>query len=90
MVFVGIVIILLLYVDDIILMSRCSSYLNKELRILKDLYTNMGMSVNTDKTKVMIIKSMRVNYANFVFGNSNLEEMTSYKYLRIEIHHKLN
>ena len=32
---VGIVIILLLYVDDIVLMERCPSDLDKKLRILK-------------------------------------------------------
>ena len=50
----------------------------------------MGMSVNTDKTKVMIIKSKKDTYANFMYDNSNLEEVSSYKYLGIDIHHKLN
>ena len=49
----------------------------------------MGMSINTDKTKVMIIKS-KDTYANFMYDNSNLEEVSSYKYLGIDIHHKLN
>ena len=38
----------------------------------------------------MIIKSKNDTYANFVYGNSNLEEVSSYKYLGIDIHHKLN
>ena len=46
------------------------------------------MIVNTDKTKVMIIKSKDI-YANFMYDNSNLEEASSYKYLGIDIHHKL-
>ena len=50
----------------------------------------MGMIVNTDKTKIMIIKSKKDTYANFIFDNRNLEEVTSYKYLEIDIHHKLN
>ena len=37
----------------------------------------------------MIIKS-KDTYANFVYDNSNLEEVPSYKYLGIDIHHKLN
>ena len=41
----------------------------------------MGMTVNTDKTKVMIIKSKKDTYANFVYDNNNLEEVSSYKYL---------
>ena len=50
----------------------------------------MGMSVNANKTKVLIIKSKKDTYVNFVYDNSNLEEVSSYKYLWIDIHHKLN
>ena len=71
-------------------MARCSSDLDKQLRLLKDFCSNMGMTVNTDKTKVMIIKSKNDTYANFMYDNSNLEEVSSYKYLGIDIYHKLN
>ena len=50
----------------------------------------MGLTINTEKTKVMIIKSKNVTYTNFVYDNNNLEEVASYKYLRIDIHLKLN
>ena len=50
----------------------------------------MGMIVNTKKTKVMIIKSKKDTYANFIYDNRNLEELTFYKYLGIDIHHKIN
>ena len=50
----------------------------------------MGMTVNTNKTKIMIIKSKEDTYANFIYDNKNLEKLTSYKYLGIDIHHKLN
>jgi len=75
-----IVIILLLYADDIILLARCPSDLDKQLRLLKDFCSTMGMIVNTDKTKIMIIKSKKDTYANFMYD----------KYLGIDIHHKLN
>ena len=71
-------------------MWRCPIYRDNQLRILKDFCSNMGMTISTDKTKVMIIKSKKVTYTNFVYGNINLEEMSSYKYLKINIHHKLN
>ena len=38
----------------------------------------------------MIIKSKNDTYANFRYDNSNLEEVSSYNYLGIDIHHKLN
>ena len=50
-----IVIILLLYVDNIVLMARHPFDLNKQIRILKDFCSNMGMNVNTNKTKIRII-----------------------------------
>jgi hypothetical protein len=84
-----IVINLLLYADDIVLMVRSPHALENQLRILKDFSSNMGMSVNTDKTKVMIIKSNKIPYDTFVY-DKKLEEVTSYKYVGIDIHHKLN
>ena len=71
-------------------MARRPSDLDKKLRILKEFFSNMGMIVNTNKTKIVIIKSKKDTYANFIYDNRNLDEVTSYKYLRIEIHHKLN
>ena len=44
------------------------------------------MTVNTNKTKIMMIKSKKETYANFIYDNRNLEEVTSYKYLGIDIH----
>jgi hypothetical protein len=86
----GIVINILLYVDDIVLMARSPHHLENQLRILKDFFSNMGMTVNTDKMKVMIIKSNKIPYDTFVYDNNNFKEVTSYKYLGIDIHHKLN
>ena len=71
-------------------MERCPSYLDKQLRNLKVFFSNMGMTFNIDKTKIMIIKSKKSTYANFIYDNRNVEEVTSYKYLEIDIHHKLS
>ena len=87
---VGIVIILLLYANDIVLMAMCPSDLDKQLRTLKDFCSNMGMTVNTDKIKIMTIKFKKDTYANFVYDNRNMEEVTSYEYLGIDIYHKFN
>ena len=70
----GIVIILLLYANDIVLLARCPSDLDKQLRLLKDFCSTMGMSVNIEKTKVMIINSKKDTSANFMYENSNLDE----------------
>ena len=71
-------------------MERNPYDLSKQLRILKDFYSSTGMTVNTDKKKVIIIKSNKITYDYFVYGKNILEEVPSYKYLGINIHHKLN
>ena len=53
----GIVIILLLYVDDIIPMVRIPCNIDKRLEIIRYFFSSMGITINIDKTKVMIIKS---------------------------------
>ena len=50
----------------------------------------MGMIVNTGKTKAMIINSKNTTYFNFMYDNNNLEEVASYIYLIIVLHHKIN
>lgn len=61
-------------------MARCLINFDEQLRILKDFFSSMGMIVNTNKIKVMIIESMKVTCA---------EEVYFYKYFEIDIHHKL-
>ena len=53
-------------------MARCPSNLDKQLIILKYFFSNMGMIVQTDKTKNMIIKSKKDTYANLIYGNRNV------------------
>ena len=57
---------------------------------LKFFCSNMGMTVNNDKTRIMIIKYKKDTYENSIYDNKNLEQLSSYKYLRTDIHHKLN
>ena len=72
----------------IILMERCPSNFDKQLRFFKDLCSSISMCVNTTKMKVMIVKSNKDT--NFEYDNNKLEELSSYGYLEIDIHHKLN
>jgi hypothetical protein len=69
---IGIVINLLLYADDIVLMERSPRDLENQLKILKYFCSNMGMTINIDKIKVMIIKSNKIPYDTFVYEKSNL------------------
>jgi hypothetical protein len=76
---IGIVINLLIYADDIVLMERSPHDIENQLRILKDFCSNMGMTINIDKTKGMIIKSDKITYDTFVYEKNSFEEVTSYK-----------
>ena len=76
-------IILLLYANDIVLMARFPFDLGRKLRILKYLFSNMGMTININKKKIIIIKSKKDTYANLIYDNRNLNKVTSYKYLGI-------
>ena len=71
-------------------MARCPSDLDKQLIMLKYFFSNMSMTVNVDETKIMIIKYKKDTYGNFIYDNRNQEKVTSYKYLIIDIHRKLN
>jgi len=71
-------------------MERSPYDLSKQLRILKDFFSSMGMTVNTSKTKAIIIKSKNIAYDTFIYENNSLEEVSSYKHLIIDIHHKFN
>jgi hypothetical protein len=84
------IIIIIIYANDIVLMEKIPYDLGQQLIILKDFFSNMEMTVNTDKIKVMIIKSNNITYNTFVYDKNSLEEVPSYKYLGIDIHHKLN
>jgi hypothetical protein len=86
---IGVVIILLLYIDYIVLMARSPYDLGKQIIIFKYFYYSIAMIANTNKMKVMIIKSKNITHNTFIYDNKNLEEVPSYQYLGINMHHKL-
>jgi hypothetical protein len=87
---VSLVIILLIYDDGIFIIAKSPYDLCRKLINLEDFFSKMGMTMNTTNTKVMKIKSKRITYDTFLYDNNSLEEVPSYKYLGIDIHHKLN
>jgi len=56
----SIVTIILLYANNIVLMVKIPYDLGKQLITLKDFCSSMGMTMSTEKIKVMIIKSKRI------------------------------
>ena len=86
----GIIITLLLYADDIFLLAKIHDDLDKQLKTLHAYCSKMGMTIKTNNTKVMILKSKNITHGSFVYDNHYLEKVSSYKYLGIEFPHHLN
>ena len=78
-----VLIIIILYADDIILLAKIYDELDKKLQILHYYSYKMGMIVNTDKVKVRIIKSKNITPGSFVYNNQCLEKVSSFKYMGI-------
>jgi len=82
----GIVINNLLYADDIIFMTKSPHDIENQLRILKDFCSNMGMIVNTNKTKVMIIKYNKITYDLPSYMTTTTWRMLSDSWLRSDMY----
>jgi hypothetical protein len=81
---------LLLYENDLILISKSSIGLQEHLISLELFCSIVGMQVNTSKTKVVIFSRKRKHKQHkFYFEGNTLKEVTDYKYLRIDFNKNL-
>ena len=74
---------IMLFADEIILMSATIAGLQIQLNVLHDFTQRLHLNVNLSKTKVMIFRKgghLSVK-EQWVFGNQRLEVVNSYKYL---------
>ena len=73
----------LLYADDMVLLSESQSGLQMCLNKLNSYCQKWKLTVNTEKTKIMIFnKGGRIiKKSNFLYNNSPLEIVKNYKYL---------
>jgi len=76
---------LLLYADDLVLMSKLLRGLQKQLDELSAFYKERDLTVNMKKTKVVVFGS-RVNSSPLHYDGSLVEEVASFRYLGIELH----
>jgi len=76
---------LLLYADDIILFAKDAEGLQKSLDSLSEYCDRWKLTVNTQKTKIMIFrKSGKLpKDLKFIYGNENLEIVNKFKYLGV-------
>lgn len=81
---------LLLYVDDLILIEKNFPWFERAFEVLELFCQEVGMQVNTSKTKVMTFSLKRKKWKfNFIFEGSLLEIVEEYKYLEIYFHNRI-
>jgi hypothetical protein len=82
---------LLLYMDDLILISKTMHGLREHLKALEHFFQEVGMQVNITKTKIVIFSLNRKEKPiTFLFEGIPLEIVKEYKYLGIDFHYKLS
>ena len=77
------VVSLLMYADDLVLVSENEKDLQSMLNILDDWCSEWNVMINEQKSKVMHFrnKSVSLTASNFTCGTKNIEKCTHYKYL---------
>ena len=83
---------ILLYADDIALMSTTEENLQKMLNVLSNWSSKWCIYVNEKKSKIVHFRKNLVNRSSFHFkcGESTLNYVTSYKYLGVTINEFLS
>ena len=82
----GIMAIVLLYADDIVLISETAAGLQKQLTLLGQFCAAKGLTVNLTKTKVLVFNARKPPVEQFLYQGQPLEKVMQYKYLGIEFH----
>ena len=83
----NVVIMLLLYADDVVLLAHEVKDAQRLMQVLEKFCMHSGLSVNVTKTKVMLVKTRDKENPCIVYNNEPLEVVESFKYLGLEIPH---
>lgn len=78
---------LLLYADDIVIMSETAEDLQNALDILKTYCDRWKLSVNVNKTKIMVFRKggRLARNLRFMYGDNEIEIVTEFAYLGITL-----
>ena len=83
---VGQVILLLLFADDLVLVSQSECGPQSQLNVLRAFCENRGLTVNLAKTQSVVF-NQRAHKTNLVFAGQAVEQADRYKYLGLVMHH---
>ena len=82
----GVMVPLLLYADDLILMSESASGLQKQLDALASFCEQHQLTVNLSKTKVVVFETCQSDVCDFVLSGAVVDRVESYKSLGFVVH----
>ncbi len=77
---------LLLYADDLALMSHTPVGLQKQLDVLQAFCCERQLTVNVKKTKVVVFEARKSVCQAFQYEGEAIEQLNSFKYLDVEQH----
>ena len=72
---------LMLYADDLILMSTTEAGLQRQLDALSSFCAERQLTVNLSKTKIVVFEPRRSDCTVFIFNAKPVERVASYMYL---------
>ena len=77
----------LLWADDLLILSKTSSGLQKAIDRTNSFYSELGLDMNKKKTKVMIfnLRGIKITDQVFTVGGQPIEIVDNYQYLGIKL-----
>jgi len=81
-----IVVKLLLYADDLALMSETPQGLQKQIDALYEFCVERQLVINVSKTKVVVFEKHRSAALEFTYRGTTIERVQSFKYMGLELH----
>jgi hypothetical protein len=77
---------LLLYADDLALMSETPQGLQKQINVLSEFCVDRQLVINVSKTKVVVFEKHRSVAPEFTYRGTTIERVQSFRYLGLELH----
>jgi hypothetical protein len=81
-----IIIKLLLYADDLALMSKTPQGLHKQINALSEFCVDQQLVINVSKTKVVVFEKHHSAASKFTYRGTTIERVQSFRYLGLKLH----
>ena len=81
----NVVIMLLLYVDDVVLFANTLGDAQNIMKALENFCMHTTLSFNSSKTKIMFVKTQKRDKPCIMYNNEPLECGESFTYLGLEV-----